>query len=191
MSKSDEDLNNQESVLTTAKGIKSYINSETDQSISVFEISKKIYGYRNFWKFYFADLLVFLGITRDKQLEIFFYILEHTNPSNHIFLGTYNRISKDTGCSSRTIAKVMIKLQKNHIIQRIQNGAWAVSPDILINNNDNLHLLITYSKSDESMVSVNSGFQSKKLVLKQKKSLRERFLIRDTSIIKRIPDLDE
>ena len=49
-----------------------------------------------------------------------------------MFIGTYSKISKDVGCSSATIAKIMKKLQENNFIKKVQNGLWLVNPNILM-----------------------------------------------------------
>ena len=129
---------------------KHYIDAETGESIWVDNIAKRVYGTKNFWKLYLMDFLTVLGIIDSKQLDIFVYIVENTNQSNNTFLGTYKKISQDTGCSSRTIAKIMTKLQENNFIKKIQNGAWLVNPNILMKGNDHKRqILLTYYESEE------------------------------------------
>lgn len=53
------------------------------------------------------DFLSVLGIMDSKQVDIFIYIVENTNQSNNVFLGTYDKIAKDVGVSRPTIAKIM------------------------------------------------------------------------------------
>lgn len=126
------------------------IDIETGELILVDQITKRTYGTKNFWKCYLMDFLSVLGIIDSKQLDIFIYIVENTNQANNIFLGTYKKISEDTGCSSRTIAKIMTKLQKNNFIKKIQNGAWLVNPNILMKGNDaKRQILLTYYESEE------------------------------------------
>lgn len=129
---------------------KGYIDMDTGEQIWVDQISKRTYGTKNFWKCYLIDFLTVLGIIDSKQLDIFIYIVENTNQSNNTFLGTYKKISADTGCSSRTIAKIMTKLQENNFIKKIQNGAWLVNPNILMKGNDKKRqILLTYYESEE------------------------------------------
>ncbi len=126
------------------------MNTATGEMIYVDQITKRAYGSKNFWKVYLMDFLTVLGIIDSKQLDIFIYIVENTNQSNNVFLGTYQHISEQTGCSSRTIAKIMKKLQENNFIKRIQNGAWLVNPNILMKGNDHKRqILLSYYESDE------------------------------------------
>lgn len=126
------------------------IDRATGELILVDQITKRTYGTKNFWKCYLMDFLTVLGIIDSKQLDIFIYIVENTNQANNIFLGTYKKIAEDTGCSSRTIAKIMTKLQENNFIKKIQNGAWLVNPNILMKGNDTKRqILLTYYESEE------------------------------------------
>lgn len=126
------------------------MNTATGEMIYVDQITKRAYGSKNFWKVYLMDFLTVLGIIDSKQLDIFIYIVENTNQSNNTFLGTYKHISEQTGCSSRTIAKIMKKLQDNNFIKRIQNGAWLVNPNILMKGNDHKRqILLSYYESEE------------------------------------------
>lgn len=126
------------------------LDVQTGEQIFVDQITKRVYGTKNFWKCYLMDFLTVLGIIDSKQLDIFIFIVENTNQSNNTFLGTYKHISEQTGCSSRTIAKIMKKLQENNFIRKIQNGAWLVNPNILMKGNDTKRqILLSYYESEE------------------------------------------
>ena len=126
------------------------VDTQTGEIIWVDQITKRTYGTKNFWKCYLMDFLNVLGIIDSRQLDIFIYIVENTNPSNNIFIGTYKKISKDTGCSSTTIARIMKKLQENNLIKKVQNGAWLVNPNILMKGNDTKRqILLSYYETEE------------------------------------------
>ena len=126
------------------------LDCSTGEVIWVDQITKRTYGTKNFWKCYLMDFLTVLGIIDSRQLDIFIYIVENTQPANNTFIGTYKKISKDTGCSSTTIARIMKKLQENNFIKKIQNGAWLVNPNILMKGNDTKRqILLSYYESDE------------------------------------------
>lgn len=126
------------------------LDVQTGEQIFVDQITKRVYGSKNFWKCYLMDFLTVLGIVDSRQLDIFIFIIENTNQSNNIFLGTYKHISQQTGCSSRTIAKIMKKLQENNFIRKIQNGAWLVNPNILMRGNDTKRqILLSYYESEK------------------------------------------
>lgn len=134
---------------------KALIDTDTGESIIVDQITKRIYGTKNFWKLYLMDFLMVLGIIDSKQLDVFIYVIENTNSSNNVFLGTYDKISKDVGVCRQTIARVMKKLQQNNFIKKIQNGAWLVNPNILMKGNDTKRqILLTYYNSEEPINSL-------------------------------------
>ena len=130
---------------------KELIDKETGEIIEVDQITKKVYGQKNFWKLYLGDFLPVLGIVESKQVDILIYILENTQPSTNMFVGTYKTIQKNTHTSETTIDKVMKKLQKQQFLKKIQNGLWQVSPNIIMKGNENKkQLLLSYFRTDES-----------------------------------------
>ena len=125
------------------------IDRETGELITVEQVNKLVYGTKNFWKCYLMDFLSILGIIDNKQVDIFIYIVENTNQSNNVFLGTYKKISEDVGCSSATIARIMKKLQENNFIKKLQNGAWLVNPNILVRGDDTKRqILLSYYQTE-------------------------------------------
>lgn len=124
---------------------KELIDKETGEIIEVDQITKKVYGQKNFWKLYLSDFLPVLGIVENKQVDILIYILENTQPGNNMFIGTYKTIREYTKASETTIAKVMKKLQEQKFLKKIQNGLWQVSPNIMMKGNENKkQLLLSY-----------------------------------------------
>lgn len=49
---------------------KELIDKETGEIIEVDQITKKVYGQKNFWKLYLGDFLPVLGIVESKQVDI-------------------------------------------------------------------------------------------------------------------------
>ena len=124
---------------------KELIDKETGEIIEVDQITKKVYGQKDFWKLYLSDFLPVLGIVENKQVDILIYILKNTQPSNNMFIGTYKTIRENTKASETTIAKVMKKLQEQKFLKKIQNGLWQVSPNIMMKGNENKkQLLLSY-----------------------------------------------
>ena len=127
-----------------------FVDIDTGEQITVDQITKRVYGSKNFWKVYLMDFLTILGIIDNKQVDIFIYIVENTNPSNNLFIGTYRKIAEDIGASSATIAKIMKKLQANNFIRKVQNGVYLVNPNILMKGNDQKRqILLNYYESEE------------------------------------------
>lgn len=131
------------------------VDTETGEVIHVDQITKRVYGTKNFWKMYLMDFLSVLGIIDNKQLDIFIYIAENTNQSNNLFIGTYKQISQDVGVSEPTIAKLMKKLQENNFIKKKQNGVYIVNPNIMMKGNDTKRqILLSYYEEDKPLNSI-------------------------------------
>ena len=124
---------------------------DSGEIIHVEQITKRVYGQKAFWKVYLMDFLQILGILDSRQLDILVYILERTEASNNTFIGTYKKIEADIGVSSKTISKVMNKLQEKKFIKRVQNGVWQISPNIMMKGSDHKkQLLLSYFDDNES-----------------------------------------
>lgn len=129
---------------------KHLVDFETGEDIFVDQITKRVYGSKNFWKCYLMDFLSVLGILDSKQVDVFIYIVENTNQSNNTFIGTYKKIAQDVEVCEATISKIMKKLQQNNFIKRVQNGVWLVNPNILMKGNDQKRqILLSYFEADE------------------------------------------
>ena len=126
------------------------VDVDTGESILVDQVTKRVYGTKQFWKCYLMDFLTVLGIIDNKQVDIFIYIVENTNQTTNLFIGTYDKIAKDVGVSRPTIARIMKKLQENNFVKKVQNGLWLVNPNILMKGNDTKRqILLSYYESEE------------------------------------------
>ena len=136
---------NEEKKLLIKSQIRTFTDNDTGEVFEAEQIIKRFYGQKQFWKVYLSDFLEILGILQSKQVDILVYIIENTDSSTNLFLGTYKKIAKNTNTSEPTIATVMKKLQDNKFIKKIQNGAWQVSPRIMMKGSEfKKSLLINY-----------------------------------------------
>ncbi len=136
---------NEEKQLLIKSQIRTFTDNDTGEVFEAEQIIKRFYGQKQFWKVYLSDFLEILGILQSKQVDILVYVIENTDSSTNLFLGTYKKIAKNTNTSEPTIATVMKKLQDNKFIKKIQNGAWQVSPRIMMKGSEfKKSLLINY-----------------------------------------------
>lgn len=135
----------------------------TGERIEANQVIKVAYGTKNFWKCYLMDFLSVLGIINDKQLDVFIYIVEHTDQNNNTFIGTYKKISADVNVSEPTIAKIMKKLQENNFIKRAQSGVWLVNPNIIMKGDERKRqiLLTYYNKESSKKGAANERIETK------------------------------
>lgn len=144
------DLNSQTSIAVRQKKILDIESGEVEEWT---EINKKTYGDENFWKFYLMDFLAVLGLFDSKQVDIFIYIVQNTNPTNNLFIGTYKKIAEGAHVSSpTTISSIMKKLQEHDFIKKVQNGVWRINPCIMMKGNwQRKRLLISYYNEDKPL----------------------------------------
>ena len=132
------------------------VDVETGEQIDVNQITKIAYGQKNFWKFYLMDFLSVLGIFESRQLDVLVYVLENTNQSNNLFIGTYRKIEKDTGISYKTIANIMKKLVDNNLMKKVQNGVYLINPEIMVKGSEHKkQMLISYYREDDVSQNTN------------------------------------
>jgi predicted transcriptional regulator len=157
------------------------MNTATGELIHVDQISKRVYGTKNFWKCYLMDFLTVLGIIDSKQLDIFIYIVENTNQGNNMFIGTYKKIAEDVGASSRTISIILKKLQDNNFIKKVQNGVWLVNPNILMKGNDTKRqILLSYYNSEQPINEITMNRTKQKALPTQEQQVKGQLEIADS-----------
>lgn len=124
---------------------KRLVDQDTGELIEVDQITKRIYGQKQFWKVYLMDFLQILGILDSKQVDVLIFVLEHTDASTNTYIGTYRKTAEGCGCSLDTTTRVMKKLQEHGFIKKIQNGVYQVNPCIMMKGTDHKkQLLLNY-----------------------------------------------
>lgn len=125
------------------------VDKATGEEMVVDQITKRVYGSKQFWKVYLMDFLTVLGIIDSKQLDVFIYIAQNTDPSKNIFIGTYDDIARDVGVSRPTISKIMKRLQEHKFIKKHHSGVWYVNPNILMKGDDHKRqILLSYYENE-------------------------------------------
>jgi len=125
---------------------KRYIDEDGNEGMQT-DIYKKVYGGKHFWKVWLSDLLYTLGlINNSKQLDVVFYVLDNTDQTNNLYIGTLQKTSDKTGISYKTVATIFRKMQEVDMITKKQNGVYFVKPSLIMKGDDNKkhRLLIEY-----------------------------------------------
>lgn len=125
---------------------KRYIDEDGNEGIQT-DIYKKIYGGKHFWRVWLGDLLNTLGlINNSRQLDVVFYVLEHTDPANNLYIGTLRETVNATKISYGTVAAIFKKMQEVDMITKRQNGLYFVKPSLLMQggNGKKHRLMIEY-----------------------------------------------
>lgn len=141
------------------------IDTETGEIIHVDQITKRTYGTKHFWKCYLMDFLTVLGIIDSKQLDIFIYIVENTDPAKNIFIGTQRQIAANTNSSVQTVSTIIKKLQENNFIKKLQNGVYMVNPNLLMKGNDHKRqILLSYYATENPLEEISLSRTKRKAI---------------------------
>jgi len=79
----------------------------------------------------FIALFSVLRSFNNKHIEVFCYIMEHVNLSNNLFIGSYEKIARETGISKKTACRIIPKLIKADFMVKVQNGVYRINPFIV------------------------------------------------------------
>lgn len=125
-------------------------NMATGEIAEIDSVKKRYYGAKQFWKIFLTDYLAVLGIFESKQLDVFIYILEKTDPHNNHFIGTYKEIQKACNTSSATVARIMKKLQEHKFITQKLKGLYVVNANLIMKGNEKKRrMLVEYFESND------------------------------------------
>lgn len=125
---------------------KRYIDEDGNEGTQT-EIYKKTYGGKHFWRVWLSDLLYTLGlINNSKQLDVVFYVLDNTDPTSNLYIGTIRKTVEKTGISLGTVSAIFKKMQDVDMIVKQSNGVYKVKPNLLMKGDDSKkkRLLIEY-----------------------------------------------
>ena len=124
---------------------------DTGELIEVDQITKRIYGKKQFWKVYLMDFLQILGILESKQLDVLIYILENTEQANNTFIGSQRDIANNTKISLYTVSKTIIKLQNAKFISKIKNNVYQINPQIMMKGSEyKKSLILNYYNEEDN-----------------------------------------
>lgn len=131
--------------ISIEEGNTQLLDPTTGELTHVTELRKTCRNRKTFWKVYLSDFLAALGIFDSRQLDVFIYILEHTDSSTNLFIGTYREVACEISCSTNTVSKIMRKLQDQGFLKKIRNGIYAINPNLMMKGNENKRqMLITW-----------------------------------------------
>ena len=116
---------------------KRYIDEDGNEGTQT-DVYKKVYGAKHFWKVWLSDLLYTLGlINNSKQLDVVFYVLDNTDQTNNLYIGTLQKTADKTGISYKTVATIFKKMQDVDMITKKQNGVYFVKPSLIMKGDEN------------------------------------------------------
>lgn len=101
---------------------------ETGEKIYATAVYKRV-DTESFVKVQVRMLLEAFGCCQSKQAAtVVAYIVQHTEFSKNLFLGSFSEIAKATEVSRATVATTMRDLQSHKLITRVRDGVYQLSP---------------------------------------------------------------
>ena len=87
---------------------------------------------KNGWERAYADEMArYIGITGEASSKVLAYFIKSRQIHDNMVIGTYPKISKETGVSESTVAMIIKKLLKGKFIKKVQAGVYMVSPSLI------------------------------------------------------------
>lgn len=127
-----------------------WVNVSTGERANFAQITKRIYGQKNFWKVYLMDFLAILGIMDSRQLDVFCYVCENTHQGDNLFIGTQRQVAEAIGCSTKTVNIIFKKLISASFMTKVNISVYRINPDVLVRGNESKkQILLSYYREEE------------------------------------------
>lgn len=137
---------------TTSKKVKvigreQYLNTSTGE-VEDFQVVSLQDRDFNFHKLWLSHIINSLDLIGNQKTKLAFWILDNLDKENQLVM-TYRQISKKTGISLDTVSKTMSALISCDFLQKINNGAYRVNPDVIFkgSNSSRMNVLYKYQET--------------------------------------------
>ena len=84
----------------------------------------------NFHKLWLGHILQSIDLIGNQKTRLAFWILDHLD-SNNLLPMTQRQIANKSGISYQTVSRTLQALIDSNFLQRINQGAYRVNPDVL------------------------------------------------------------
>ena len=132
---------------TTTKKVKivghqEYINPNTGEleDFQVVSMEDRDFDFHKIWLGHIINSLDLIG---NQKTRLAFWILDHLDRENKLTM-TYRQISEKTGISLDTVSKTMKSLTESNFLQRINQGAYRINPDMDFKGSRKARLNVLY-----------------------------------------------
>lgn len=115
-------------------GTEEWINRETGE-VQEFEVTNIEERDFNFTKVFMQNFLLDLEALGNKKLKVAIYICENIDRDGY-FIGTIDKICKDTGFSYKTVRLTISTLIEADFMKRISPGAYIINANHLFKGSD-------------------------------------------------------
>lgn len=110
-------------------GTRTYLDKTTGElaDLNVIEIEDRDFNFHKVWLGHIINSIDLIG---NQKTRLAFWILDNLDRENKLTM-TYRQIAKKSGISLDTVRKTMISLIDSNFLQRINQGAYRVNPDVI------------------------------------------------------------
>lgn len=125
-------------------GTQQYINAidGTVEDFQVMRIEERDFNFHKIWLEHIINSLDLIG---NQKTKLAFWIIEHLDKENKLTM-TYRQIAEKSGISLDTVRVTMKSLMNSNFIERINQGAYRVNPDVIFKGGktDRMNVLYQY-----------------------------------------------
>lgn len=125
-------------------GTQQYINAN-DGTVEDFQVMRIEERDFNFHKIWLEHIISSLDLIGNQKTRLAFWIIEHLDKENKLTM-TYRQIAEKSGISLDTVRVTMKSLMDSNFIERINQGAYRVNPDVIFKGGktDRMNVLYQY-----------------------------------------------
>jgi hypothetical protein len=133
-------------------GRQTYINNDTGEwcEFDVIEMKSTDFNFKKIW---LQHILTSFDLIGNKKTKLAFFVIDSMNYENVITM-TYQQMADKSGISLPTVKETMKMLIKSDFLQRINQGAYRINPDMIFrgDNPKRMRVLLDYKHEigDES-----------------------------------------
>lgn len=127
-------------------GTQQYINT-TDGTVEDFQVMKIEERDFNFHKVWLEHIISSLDLIGNQKTRLAFWIIDHLDKENKLTM-TYRQIADKSNISLETVRITMRSLMDSNFLERINQGAYRVNPDVIFKGGKTDRLNVLYQYQD-------------------------------------------
>lgn len=127
-------------------GTQQYINT-TDGTVEDFQVMKIEERDFNFHKVWLEHIISSLDLIGNQKTRLAFWIIDHLDKENKLTM-TYRQIADKSNISLDTVRVTMRSLMDSNFLERINQGAYRVNPDVIFKGGKTDRLNVLYQYQD-------------------------------------------
>lgn len=128
-------------------GTQQYINA-IDGTVEDFQVMRIEERDFNFHKIWLEHIIGSLDLIGNQKTRLAFWIVDHLDKENKLTM-TYRQIAEKSGISLDTVRVTMKSLMDSNFLERINQGAYRVNPDVIFKGGktDRMNVLYQYQNN--------------------------------------------